>query len=157
MASLKCNRCGYGIHYHGEPDGTEYVFVKLSDWREMERENLPSDCLELEHYDQFIDAWKCSECGTFAFFDKYGHVTHVYAPDKEISENTMQSPTVFGLFFSDIVCDEATESRIPASEILTKYPNHLWLLRNETMMRLFEDEAGTKCTAQYSRIPIAES
>ena len=88
---------------------------------------------------------------------QYGHVTHVYAPDKEISGNTMQSPTVFGLFFSDIVWDEATESKIPASEILTKYPNHLWLLCNETMMRLIEDEAGTKFTAQYSRIPIAES
>ena len=155
MASLKCSGCGHGIHYHSEPDGTQYMFCTLSDWEAFEDENLPADCLEAEHYEQFIEAWRCSECGTIAFFSNRVHVESVYTPNENFSSEPMSEPAEFGLFFDDILWYDITEEDIPASEILKKYPKHLWLMKNDDEMRIYEDRARTKCLMQYRRIPVA--
>ena len=159
MASLKCSFCGHGIHYHGEPpDGTEYIFCKMSDWKKIESENLPSDNLELEHKHSLKYAWKCSECGTFAFFDERGQVTAVYTPKKITSDDTekLQEPTEFGVFFDDYLWYDITEDEISAAEILKKYPQNLWLLKNADELRIFEDKEMTNCIKQYSRIDVAK-
>lgn len=31
MASIQCDKCRFGIHYHGEPEGIEYIFIKDED------------------------------------------------------------------------------------------------------------------------------
>ncbi len=157
MASLKCSGCGYGIHYHDEPDDTEYIFCELSKWEALEEENMASGWLEFEHDNTFVYAWKCAECGTFAFFDRGGHVTGVYKPNKEFASEPMQEPAEFGLFFDDVLWYDITEEDIPASEILKKYPKHLWLMKNDDEMRVYEDRARTKCLRQYRRIPVGES
>ncbi len=35
MASLKCSKCGYGIHYHDEPNGTEWIAFELNTWEKL--------------------------------------------------------------------------------------------------------------------------
>ena len=35
MASLKCSKCGYGIHYHDEPNGTEWIEFELNTWEKL--------------------------------------------------------------------------------------------------------------------------
>lgn len=157
MASLKCSFCGHGIHYHGEPpDGTEYIFCKLADWQKLEKKNLPSDDLESEDNGLLKYAWKCSECGTFAFFDERGQVTAVYTPRKNFSPVSMQEPTEFGLFFDDYLWYDITEDEISAAEILKKYPQNLWLLKNDEEMRIFKDKEMTNCIEEYSRIDVAK-
>lgn len=37
MTTLKCSYCGYGIHYHDEPDGTQYFFIPLKPGKISER------------------------------------------------------------------------------------------------------------------------
>ncbi len=32
MALLKCSNCGYGIRYHDEPCGIEYMFIPIEVW-----------------------------------------------------------------------------------------------------------------------------
>lgn len=157
MASLKCSFCGHGIHYHGEPpDGTEYIFCKISDWEKIEEKNLPSDDLESENKELLKYAWKCSECGTFAFFDERGHVTAVYTPKKENSSDVMNEPKEFGVFFDDYLWYEITEDDISASEVLKKYPQNLWLLKNEDEMRIFKDREMKNCVDEYERIKVEE-
>ena len=157
MASLKCSGCGYGIHYHDEPNDTEYLFCTMDVWAKIESEILTSSWVEAEYYEQIVYAWKCAECGTFAFFDRGGRVTGVYTPNKELSSEPMLEPVEFGLFFDDILWYDITEQDIPASEILKKYPQNLWLMKNDDEMRVYEDRARTKCLRQYRRIPVAES
>ena len=157
MASLKCSFCGHGIHYHGEPpDGTEYIFCKMTDWQEIEKNNQPSDDLESENNGLLKYAWKCSECGTFAFFDERGQVTKIYAPKKINSADKLQEPTEFGVFFDDYLWYDITEDEISAAEILKKYPQNLWLLKNADELRIFEDKEMTNCIKQYSRIDVAK-
>ena len=32
MAIIQCPKCLHGIHYHGIPNGTEFVAVAVHDW-----------------------------------------------------------------------------------------------------------------------------
>ena len=49
MASLKCSHCGFGIHYHDEPNGVEYTALS------QEHGDVPNAdvSIPLKHIDQF--------------------------------------------------------------------------------------------------------
>ena len=49
MASLECSNCRYGIHYHGLPEGIEYIFFKWDDWKKIESKKFTSDEIESEN------------------------------------------------------------------------------------------------------------
>ena len=118
MASLKCAFCGYVIHHHGEPEGTEpvqYIFCTLDNWRELEKENLTADWLELEHDEIFFYAWRCARCGTFSFFNDRWYLTGIYAPNEKISSDPMKDPFEFGPFWDDFQWFDITEDDIHAS------------------------------------------
>jgi hypothetical protein len=155
MSSLKCSFCGEGINYHGIPNGIEYVFFSASDWQSIEEENIKSDVLELEKYEKIVKAWKCPECGTFAFFNNRVKVNGVYTPKNEISTDELKKPIEFGVFFEDYIWDEITETDIPASEILKTFPKHWWIKKNKYEMRIFSDKEMSHCIAQYAKIEIA--
>ena len=157
MASLKCSFCGNGIHYHGIPNGTKYIFCKMEDWQEIEQQNLRSDEIELEYYEKFIEAWKCPKCGTFAFFEKRVHVSDIYTPNKENSTDEMSGQNTFGVFFNDYLWDEITENNISAKYILKTYPQHLWILKNQNEMRIFSDKKMTNSISQYLKIEVADN
>ena len=157
MAVLGCGFCGYAIRYHGEPEGTEpiqHVFCTLSNWRNLEAENLTSDKLEFEHDGIFFYAWQCARCETFTFFNDDWKIIGVYVPQDEFSSETMTEPFEFGAFWDDFLWFDITENGTPASEVLTKYPQTRWLAKNDDEMRLYEDEARTKCIAQFRRLKV---
>ena len=57
MSVFGCNFCGERLYYHGEPEGdvlVEHYFCTLENWRSLEEENLPADCLENEHKEFFL-------------------------------------------------------------------------------------------------------
>ena len=154
MSVFGCNFCGERLYYHGEPEGdvpVEHYFCKLSDWRELEAENLPADCLENEHEEFFLYAWRCWRCGSFLFSSDYIHIVGVYTPKDEFSSEPMQEPFEFEPFWDDFQWFEITESGTPASEIFAKYPGNLWFAKNDDELRFYSDEARTNCVAQFRR------
>ena len=85
MASIQCIKCKAGIHYHGEPAGIEYVFIRLEDWDRIITTRFDSmnrqfingstfpklyrtDTIESDFAGFIVKAWKCPECGTFMIF-----------------------------------------------------------------------------------------
>lgn len=157
MASLKCMFCGYGIHYHGEPEGTEpieHVFCTIDNWRELELENIDSGWLENEHEEKFFYAWRCERCNTFIFFDHKLKNIGTYAPKDEFSSEPMQEPVDFGPFWNDFQWFDITEAFTPASEVLTKYPDNLWFAKNDDELRFYSDKTRTNCVAQFKRIQV---
>ena len=159
MAVLECGFCGYGIHHHGEPEGkesVEYLFSTLSDWQELEKENLPADQLELEHDEIFFYVWRCKRCGSFTFFNDNWRVIGFYTPNENFSTAPMQKPFDFGPFWDDFQWFDITESDVTAAEVFKKFPGNYWLAKNETEMRLYEDAARTKCIAQFRRFQRPE-
>ena len=160
MASLKCGFCGYGIHYHGEPEGTEpieHIFCSIEHWRTLEQENLPADSLEIENDDIFFYAWRCVRCNTFTFFNDRWKYVGTYTPREEFYSELMQEPFEFGPFWNDFQWFEITESdNNLASEVLTKFPSNRWFAKNDSEFRVYEDEALTKCVAQFKRIEVAK-
>ena len=156
MSSLKCSFCGYGIHYHGEPESIEHYFCDLSKWHDLEKENLPSSRIEVEHDYPLTESWKCARCGSFSVFSDYVNVSGVYIPKEEFSSEPMQAPFEFGPFWDDHLWFDIAEIDIPTSEILTKFPQNLWLAKNEDEMRIYKDKARTKCVGQFRRFHMPD-
>lgn len=157
MSVFGCCFCGERLYYHGEPEDkypVEHYFCTLESWRELETENLPADSIEVEHEHPFIKSWRCWRCGSFSFFLDGIHLSGVYVPKDEFSDELMQEPFEFGPFWNDFQWFEITESDITAAEILTKFLGNYWLAKNENEMRIYEDEACTKCVGQFRRLQI---
>ena len=158
MAVLGCSFCGYGIRYHGEPEGkepVEHYFCTLEKWHELETENLPAGSIEIEHDYPLVESWRCARCGSFSFFSDYVHVSGVYVPKEEFSSEPMKEPFEFGPFWNDFQWFEITESDDNlVSEVLTKYPGNRWLAKNGDEMRIYSDEARTNCSAQFRRLKV---
>lgn len=154
MAVCGCGFCSYAIRYHGLPEGkypVEHVFCTLDNWRELETENLTADCLEMDHDDIFFYAWRCKRCGTFMFFNDRWKNIGTYTPKDEFSSEPMQEPFDFGPFWNDFQWYDITEAFTPAAEVLTKYPDNLWLAKNDDELRFYSDTARTNCVAQFKR------
>ncbi|MBQ7501113.1 hypothetical protein IJT93_00155 [bacterium] len=159
MSSLKCSNCGNGIHYHSIPDGTEYIFFKLSDWELLEPEYQKSSGIENAR-GRYVKAWKCAECGAYHFFDSEHHVfvTQVYVPTKETPSNLKFEDNMdYGIFFGDILWDEVAEADIPMKDILGKYSGYYWLKKDENVMLLFDDKEMKRCIGRFKRIPVGDN
>lgn len=153
MATIGCRFCGERLYYHGEPEGkypVEHYFCPLPKWRELENENADL----LEHWKEFIESWRCWRCGSFSFFSDVIHLSGVYVPKEEFSSKSMQEPVEFGPFWNDFQWFDITENGTLASEVLTKYPDNLWLAKNDDELRFYSDETQTNCIAQFRRIEI---
>lgn len=40
MASIQCTNCKLGIHYHGEPEGIEFILIERKDWDKIISSNF---------------------------------------------------------------------------------------------------------------------
>ncbi len=155
MSVFGCNFCGERLYYHGEPEGdvpVEHYFCTLENWRSLEQENLPADCLENEHEEFFFYAWRCWRCGSFLFSADYIHIWGVYTPKEDFSFEPMQEPFEFGPFWDDFQWFDITENGTPASEVLTRYPQTRWLAKNDDELRIYSDIELKNCIAQFRRI-----
>lgn len=138
MASLKCSNCGYGIRYHSEPEGVEYIYISKKNWCKIcsskfnakdkvyndELKKYPklfrTDTIEEDFYNEIIKVWKCCKCGTLHAFDKNGKVTNVYVR-KEICINNDVSEE--GIFFDDYTWDDITEKSMPNNMLKNQNPS----------------------------------
>lgn len=68
MASLECNYCGYGIHYHGLPDGTQRYIIPFSTWKRHAVLNVPVIDILFDDAQDYFTAWKCKNCGCWHIF-----------------------------------------------------------------------------------------
>ncbi len=141
MASLQCIKCRAGIHYHGEPKGIEYRFIKLEDWdsiitshfdyknKQYVKDGLSpmlyqTDTIEIDFDDLIVKAWKCPECGAFLFYDENGKVIRVY--EEDVSEEKEKGEVSCNyVVFDDYYWDTLTESAVPNCKI----PEHFTSLR----------------------------
>ncbi len=154
MAVLGCRFCGNRMHYHGEPEDNipmEHYFCTSDKWRELIAK-VPSSWDLPDYWKEFINAWRCKRCGTFTFFEDVLRISGIYTLNENFSSAPMQEPFEFGPFWDDILWFDITESEVSAAEVMTKFPGHRWLAKNESEMRLYTDEARTNCVAQFRRI-----
>lgn len=169
MASLKCSFCGNGIHYHGIPDGTEYVMIKEKDWyditknvfdpnNKISKNNYPmlfkSDTMEDEFSEFFIKFWMCKKCETIALLNPNDiTVDKIYVKSENENKNILGERY---FVFSDIDWDKITEDSIPISQILNKYsPTYIIYMDNMSLSFMdFKNDA--KVIKHYVLGTIAE-
>ena len=120
MASLKCSKCGYGIHYHDEADGTQMILFKKFVWDELVHSNLSVSRYILDGTEDYYLIWKCKECGSLYFFRGKGTtVWRAYQIADNIESNQYGESFVG---FSDIDWDVITEEKITGKSIIEKFP-----------------------------------
>lgn len=136
MASVLCNKCKMGIHYHSEPQGIEYVYIDQNDWEDicnsafdtkskiMDDNGYPklykTDTLEDDFKDRIVKVWRCPNCGSIIKFDREGNVMETYEVS---SENDLGNYLSEGLCFDDYLWDEITEEACPNRELSSKKPS----------------------------------
>ncbi len=117
MASLECNYCGHGVHYHDEPNGTEYVFMPFSPWDQYAKTNTPIINFKSEETNKFILAWKCSECGCFHLFPGYEPVVlRAYIPTSLPYAPTIAKNYKYRLF-DDVNFDAIADAELTPNDL----------------------------------------
>ncbi len=168
MASIQCVKCKRGIHYHGEPDGIEYVFIKVRDWDRITATRFDAknkqyvngssypklyqtDTIESDFEDLIVKAWRCPECGTFLFCDEHGRVERAYEEDgSEGSEKKRvgKDYVVFDDYSWDLLTDSAVANwKIPKRLISSTYASF-----SDSGLTLIR--AGGEVITDYKRITI---
>lgn len=137
MASIQCDKCRFGIHYHGDPEGIEFVFIKNDDWTIISSSKFDpknkqfrtgqtspmlyqTDTIELDFEDSIRKAWKCPKCGTIMFFDSQGKITASYEEAFELESLKIDSKYNF-VVFDDYSWDVLTESMMPNWKISEQF------------------------------------
>ena len=160
MASVKCSKCGYGIHYHGEPNGTEYIFILKADWEAItsscfdpkdkvldSNKDYPklfqSDTIEEDFPGAVHKYWKCPKCGSLFFFDAEGNVTRMFAPTDQEDSVSISDDIENGVIYDDYSWDALTEASIADNAITEKHlPNATMQLSDK--LCVIVDQSGNK-------------
>ncbi|MBO7392921.1 MAG: hypothetical protein J6U98_01815 [Abditibacteriota bacterium] len=122
MASLKCSNCGYGIHYHDLPDGTEHYAFRLDEWNRLINTDLSTSKYLCDGTREFLTVWKCRECGTLHTFSAFTpHFLGAYKP--YVGEDIPLDKTGEKyIIVDDITWEDITEQSLTGPECLAKYP-----------------------------------
>ena len=166
MASIQCIKCKAGIHYHGEPEGIEYIFINEKDWDKMissyfdplnkqyiNESDVPklfrSDTIESDFEEQLIiKAWKCQACGSIVFFDRHGRTIGTYE-ENQTEETEWNEPNSNYVVFDDFLWNKLTDSAIPNSKIPQYFKPPIYARITESWLALFMNDGEVK---KYSRI-----
>ena len=122
MASLKCNRCGFGIHYHDDANGVEYVAYSQDMWDGLSETDAPIVSYTDENKD-FLFVWQCAKCGCIhAMNGSTWRVTRAYVPTNE--EIALESARKY-LVFIDYLRDKVFDEEWTAAQFMQsgEYPN----------------------------------
>lgn len=165
MASLQCGNCKYGIHYHDEPSGIEYVMIAFSDWAEitaakfdpekkiLDKTGYPklyrTDTIEEDFPGAVKKFWKCPKCGTLFFFDENGKVITSYIPDTDSMPDIVERDWM-GICFDDYQWGKLTEAALYDEQLPEKVKNFYKIYISEDELAL-KHEPGGKMT-KYNRI-----
>ena len=169
MASMQCVKCKEGIHYHGEPAGIEYIFIKGEDWDRITNIRFDSknkqyvngssfpllyraDTIETDFKDLIMKAWKCPVCGTFMFYNEKGNVVRAYEED-DSKECGKEKNGFNHVVFDDYSWDEVTESAVANCKIPTLFNPSIHARLSDFELALVRSE--DKVIKHYKRIPIS--
>ena len=136
MASILCNNCNTGIHYHSEPQGIEYTYISTKDWNDICNSHFKSESKEyddsgypkLYRTDTLEDdfshcinkSWKCPSCGSILAFDKKGSLIAIYVPSEESYMGELISE---GLVFDDYLWEKIVSSKKPDIKLKDQIPS----------------------------------
>ena len=158
MASILCSKCNTGIHYHSEPQGIEYYFIKQDDWKEICQSKFNPDKKEMNHTryprlyrtdtleDDFaksiVKMWKCPNCGTFMLFDNRGNVTKTY----EESNVSFVGESIFeGIYFDDYLWDQITNASKPDISLHGQKPSGFFKLYEKGLILSLDESFEKYC------------
>ncbi len=133
MASILCKKCGEGIHYHGEPCGIEYRYIKSYDWDRIcgsrfdstktDKSGYPvlyrTDTLDEDFAESIVKIWRCPNCGSLIVFDEKGKMKKIY---NESGSSDMGDVVSEGVAFDDYLWDMITETAASDSSLSSQKP-----------------------------------
>ena len=154
MASLKCSNCGFGIHYHDEPNGIEYTAFSTELWNSFAKTDKPIIRYVLDGDDDFLCVWRCPECGCIHTFQAYqSTLKQAYVP---CSENVIPNGARKYLVFIDYLFDDVSEKGLTAEEFINsgEYPtdSFFYAMVADNSVIVYEDEACTKPVKYFTAI-----
>lgn len=154
MASLKCNYCGYGIHYHDEPDGTEHFAIPFSTWEIFSPTDKPIIRYILDGPEDYFIIWKCRECGCLhTFLAGKAAVTRAYAPCKYDSSVKVINGIKYRVF-DDYLFDAVAEDNLTAEEFdaSNKYGSCYYAVIGDNYIYLYDDAGFHHLTACFQAL-----
>ena len=154
MASLKCNNCGFGIHYHDEPDGTEHFAIPPETWEWYRSSEKSVIRAFLDGPQNYLTIWRCRKCGCLHTFDAHSvHVKQAYALCQSISTDEMTNGKEFRVFDARLF-DAIWEDNITANEYDASHPygDCYYALIGDDYLLTFDDADLTHVTGCYQAI-----
>lgn len=114
MASLKCSQCGFGIHYHDEPNGVELTAIPLDTWKKFFLTDKPIVRYNLDGPQDYLIIWKCPQCQCFhIFMGSSTIVKKAYALNSEVT-NFING--IKYIIFNDYDFDDISEKGLTATD-----------------------------------------
>ena len=154
MASLKCSHCGFGIHYHDEPNGVEYTALSTELWNLFSETDKPIVRYVLDGNDDFLCIWRCPKCGCIHTFEAYRPIfKQAYIPCDDVAVYTKSKKY---LVFIDFLFEDISERGLSAKEFANggKYSSDSFfyaMINNECVI-VYSDETCTKEIRKYKSI-----
>lgn len=153
MASLKCSKCGYGIHYHDEPDGTEWIAFESELWRKLCESTKELSSYTSDSPSGWYSVWKCSECGTLHVFKMQDiHLFKAFEPVDKADDNSESRMNLIA--FEDIIWDQITETDKTGKafgEVFREIPRK-YICATETAVFVYRDPERKILEACYKKI-----
>ncbi len=159
MASLKCSNCGFGIHYHDEPNGIQYTAISQELWDSFYDTDKPIVRYVLDGNDDFLCVWRCPECGCVHSFEAYRPIfKQAYIPsDEDVILNAARKYLVF----IDYLFEDISERGLTAAEFVNcgKYPADRFFcaMIADNGIILYEDESCTKEIRRFTAIETTDT
>ena len=154
MASLKCSNCGFGIHYHDEPNGIQYTAISQELWDSFSDTNKPIVRYVLDGNDDFLCVWRCPECGCIHAFEAYRPIfIQAYIPcDDAVAPAAARKYLVF----SDYLFEDISERGLTAEAFADsgKYPTDRFFYAaiGNNSIAVYSDETCTNVLRRYIAI-----
>lgn len=158
MASIKCAVCGCGIHYHDEPNMTEYILFPTKFWKNLRNYysnaepvlyKLKADALELEHQDVYYKLWLCPKCKTAIVFEKHSpNVDKILVEMKD--SDSLETGSIEYIAFSDCTWDAITEGNTNIDELPSKFPGEYYISSFNGRYYIYSDEMCKNLISTYA-------
>ena len=152
MASLKCSKCGNGIHYHDEPNGTEWIAFETDTWNYLCSSSISISAYETTAKSGWYTIWKCKDCGTLHIFNGLDvNLDKVYElqdfEDLNVSDNGIKC-----IAFDDIAWDEITETEKNGNDFDNSFKGieRKYIRISRDKIQVYRDENFTLLEKSYT-------
>lgn len=152
MASLKCNNCGTGIHYHNTPCGIEYTLIPVEIWNCYLNKDMTICKITLDVPNSYLTVWRCPECGCLHIFEGAStKLQSVYIPSKnESSDISGKKYCVFDDYtFETIAENDITPNAYENSD---EYPSHCYAIIDDDYIYLSDNKDFINITDIFKSI-----